>query len=185
MQRSCLRGTAGQHSGVTRINEKYKVNADFAETCILPEAWRESSKVSRLKRIVDEVSLASVIDELVVDGEAVVHVVILAVTLLVDVELGHPVVRLVRHNITTAQHSCTRFFLKPLLPRPGAVALLQVLVGRLLVEPAAAGHGVDMPGGTVAGEHDGVEPLGGEHAAVRGPDDSEENRASMGAPQED
>ena len=122
-----------------------------------------------MKRIVDEVSLASVIDELVVDGEAVVHVVILAVTLLVDVELGHPVVRLVRHNITTAQHSCTRFFLKPLLPRPGAVALLQVLVGRLLVEPAAAGHGVDVPGGAVAGEHDGVEPLGGEHAAVRRP----------------
>ena len=53
---------------------------------MLPEAWRKSRKVSRLERIVDEVSLASVIDELVVDGEAVVHVVILAVTLLVDVE---------------------------------------------------------------------------------------------------
>ena len=72
---------------------------------MLPEAWRKSSKVSRLERIVDEVSLASVIDELVVDGEAVVHVVILAVTLLVDVELRHPVVRLVRHDITTAWHS--------------------------------------------------------------------------------
>ena len=101
VQRSCLRGTAGQHSGVTGIN----ADADFAETAMLPEAWRKSSKVSRLERIVDEVSLASVIDELVVDGEAVVHVVILAVTLLVDVELRHPVVRLVRLYITTARHS--------------------------------------------------------------------------------
>ena len=48
-------------------------------------------------------SLTLVIEQLVVDGKVVLHVMELAIALLLDVHLGHPVVRLVSGQVAAKE----------------------------------------------------------------------------------
>ena len=73
----------------------------------MPESWREGVKVSRLVIIVVEAGLATPVQQLVVDGEVVLHVVELAVTQLVNVHLRHPVVGFVSSQVATGVYDLT------------------------------------------------------------------------------
>ena len=59
-------------------------------------------EVSRLVVVVVEAGLAAPVQQLVVDGEVILHVVELAVAQLVNVHLGHPVVGFVSRQVATA-----------------------------------------------------------------------------------
>ena len=58
-------------------------------------------EVSRLVVVVVEAGLAALVQQLVIDCEVILNVVELAVALLVNVHLRHPVVRLVSGQVTT------------------------------------------------------------------------------------
>ena len=83
-------------------------------------------EVSRLVVIVVEAGLASPVQQLVVDGEVILHVVELAVALLVDVHLRHPVVGFVPGQVTAGVYDLTFQYYPP--PLPGALAELQILI---------------------------------------------------------
>ena len=67
----------------------------------LPESWWEGMEVSRLVVVVVEAGLAAPVQQLVVHCEVILNVVELAVALLVNVHLRHPVVRLVSGQVAT------------------------------------------------------------------------------------
>ena len=96
--------------------------------------------------------MAIVIDELVVDMELHGDMMVLAITLLVYVQLGHPVVGHVFTGITRV-----------------ALALLQLLVSLGWVKFAAADDGVNMASWALIREDDGVHALSRQDGAVHSP----------------
>lgn len=84
-------------------------------------------EVSRLVVVVVEAGLAAPVQQLVVHCEVILNVVELAVALLVNVHLRHPVVRLVSGQVATGvekllQDNQSFFYL------PCALAELQILI---------------------------------------------------------
>ena len=59
-------------------------------------------EVSWFVVVVVEAGLSAPVQQLVVDGEVILHMVELAVAQLVNVHLGHPVVGFVSSQVTTA-----------------------------------------------------------------------------------
>ena len=84
-------------------------------------------EVSRLVVIVVEAGLASPVQQLVVDGEVILHVVELAVALLVDVHLRNPVVGFVSGQVTAGVYDLS-FSISYAPFIPCALAELQILI---------------------------------------------------------